>query len=186
MTTEELEEILEGQRENPSVEFKTACDWNIDLFVKDILAITNTRDGGYIIVGVEDGTFTREGVTELQIGTFIEEIIMDQVAEYADPFVTLNISFPQDFDGKKYVVIRVVQFDELPVICRKDGRGAVRGTIYYRTKNGRPQSSPVKNSYDMRDIILLSVSRTMRKLRDVGFEVPSESHQQLESELEGL
>lgn len=186
MTTQELEEILEGQRENPSIEFKAACDWSIDVFVKDILAIANTRDGGYIIIGVEDGTFTRQGATETQIATYSEETIMDQVAEYADPFVTFSISFPQDLDSRKYVVMKIYQFDELPVICKKDGRGATRGTIYYRTRNGRPQSSPVKNSYDLREIILLSVARTMQKLRDVGFEISSSSTQQLESELEGL
>lgn len=186
MTTQELEEILEGQRENPSVEFKTACNWDVSLFAKDMLAIANVRDGGHIIVGVEDGTFTRHGVTDAQLATYSEETIMDQVANYADPFITFSISFPEDRDGKKYVVIRIHQFDELPVICRKDGRDVKRGTIYYRTRNGRPQSSPITNSYDLRDILLLATSRTMQKLHDVGFDVSPSNRQQLESELEGL
>ncbi len=186
MTTQELEEKLEGQAETPNTEFKQAVEWNVDLFVKDILAITNVRDGGVIIIGVEDGTFVRQGLTDAQIATFSEEKIRDQLAEYADPYVSLRVSFPKDVDGKQYVVIEISQFEELPVICKKDGRDVNRGVIYYRTKSGRPQSAPIRNSFDMRDLVLLATVRNLQKMREVGFTVESPDQQQFTSELEGL
>jgi predicted HTH transcriptional regulator len=61
MNTQELEQILEGGTETQRIEFKGACDWSVRLLAKDILALSNVRDGGYIVVGVEDETFNRQG-----------------------------------------------------------------------------------------------------------------------------
>ncbi len=59
MTTEELEELLEGAEETDALEFKQAMNWD-DGLVKDILAMANIEDGGRIVVGIDDGTFARQ------------------------------------------------------------------------------------------------------------------------------
>jgi predicted HTH transcriptional regulator len=147
MDTDELESILEGHAETPSVEFKGACSWDVGRLAKDILALSNVQDGGVIIIGVEDDTFKRQGVDAAQMQSFRIEVMRDQMAAFADPHVNFTLEFPCDIGGKAYVLIRVQTFEEIPVICRKDSKDTQAGRIYYRNKNRRVESAPVSNSY---------------------------------------
>lgn len=186
MTTQELEEKLEGATETQTVEFKNACDWNINIFAKDILALSNVQDGGYIIVGVEDGSFTRKGITIQQKETYKIDVMKDQMTSFADPHVNFIVDFPKDRNQKEYAVIRVFQFEEVPVICRKDSSDTKAGTLYYRNKNRRAESAPISNSYDMRDIIKLATVRMMQRKVELGFTVVPSVKKKLDDELKGL
>lgn len=189
MNTSELEEILEGGTETQSIEFKGACTWNLDTFLKHILAMANVRDGGHIIIGVdegEDGTYVRTGVSEEQRDSYKIDDIRDQVAPFADPHVNFSIGFPEDTQGKQYCLIRVLQFDEVPVICRKDSVKTNKGCIYYRSRDRRAESVSVSNSYDMRDILIDATVKMMQKLKERGFEVVNGDKHKLDEELNGL
>ena len=171
MTTEELEAKLEGGTETPTLDIKAACDWNAESMAKDILAMANVQDGGYIIIGVEDGTFARQGITPEQRATYDIDIMRDQIAPFADPRAVFTVDFPRDTNGLEYAVIRVEPFDELPVICARESASTHRGFIYYRNSNARVQSAPVSNAYDMRDIITNATAKMMRRLAAKGFAV---------------
>jgi predicted HTH transcriptional regulator len=188
MTTQELEEKLDGAAETSSIEFKQQHEWDVLLFAKDILAISNVRDGGYIIVGVEDQTFQRQGVTPQQRASYNIEIMRDQMTRYADPHVHITVEFPKDKNGLEYVVIRVFQFEEIPVICRiSDQRAGVReSTVYYRNTNRRVESAPVSNSYDFRTIIMSATARMMQRMREMHFTVEDDAQSKLNKELDGL
>jgi predicted HTH transcriptional regulator len=189
MDTEELEEILEGGTETQTVEFKAACVWDTNIFAKHILALTNVRDGGYIIVGVKEGKvegIIRQGVTEVQRRSFRFDEMHDQMTQFADPHVNFTLSFPEDIAGTAYVVISVLPFDEVPVICRKDSMKTKQGCIYYRNRDGRVESAPVSNSFDMRDIIMDATVKMMQKMKERGFEVVPGDKQKLDEELNGL
>jgi predicted HTH transcriptional regulator len=174
MKTRELEAMLQGGIETPTLDFKAACDWKADSMAKDILAMANVQDGGYIIIGVEEGTtFIRQGITLKQKESFKLDIMRDQMARFADPRVVFTVEFPRDKDDREYAVIRVLPFDEVPVICAV-GNGELRpGIIYYRNSDKRPESAPVSNAYDMRDIISTAAERMMRRLVAKGFTVHS-------------
>lgn len=188
MTTEELEEILDGGSETPRIEFKAQYNWEVTLFAKDILALSNTQDGGFIIVGVEDGTFTRQGVTSSQRSTYVIDTMRDQMTVYADPHVNFTVEFPQDRNGLDFVVIRVHQFEEIPVICRKPDQkaGTTAPTIYTRNSNRRVESGPVSNVYDLRNILEIATVKMMQLKTKLGYTVKESTKQQLEEELEGL
>jgi predicted HTH transcriptional regulator len=171
MTTEELESKLEGGAETPALDIKAPCNWNVDSMAKDILAMSNLQDGGHLIIGVEDGTFVRKGITQEQKATYKLDTMRDQMASYADPHVIFTVEFPHDSNGLEYSVIRVFPFDEVPVICARDSRDTKRGVIYYRNKNARVQSAAVSNAYDMRDIITNATVRMMRRMAEKGFTV---------------
>jgi hypothetical protein len=89
----QLRAILEIAREGRNIEFKGAMPWSNPEFrakiTKSILAFSNVRDGGAIIIGVEepsDGVFNFVGVETQTVKTFSEEDVAAHVAEYADPY----------------------------------------------------------------------------------------------------
>jgi predicted HTH transcriptional regulator len=185
MTTEELELYIQGQAESPTLDFKAAMAWDVGSFAKDILAFSNVQDGGKIIIGIEDETFVRQGITDTQRRSYKIDIMRDQMTSFADPHVNFSVEFPVDKDGKQYTCIRVEPFEDVPVICRKDSADTKAGTIYYRNRNRRVESASVSNSYDMREIVEVATVRMMRKKQRVGFSVDSKTVQQ-QSDSEAL
>jgi predicted HTH transcriptional regulator len=186
MTQEELEAKLEAQTETTTLEFKADMKWDVQSLSKDILAMSNVQDGGYIIFGVEDGTFYRKGVSTVNKATFHIDTMKDQMASFADPFVDFTVDFPKDKDGKEYVVIRVLPFRDIPIVCRKNGTDVKAGAVYYRNTNGRPQSGAVSSSNDMRDIIEVATVRMMQRKSALGYIVQSGDKEKLDKELQGL
>ena len=189
MTTEELEELLEAATETQSIEFKQSCQWSVPCFAKDILAMSNVRNGGWIIVGMEEGsdsTYNRTGVNPDHRASFIIDDMRDQMTVFADPHVSLLVDFPKDKNGTEYVAIRVLTFEEIPVICRKDSLHTKAGTVYYRNRNRRAESAPISNSYDMREIITLAASRLKQRLSELGFRADDSLERRLDEELQGL
>lgn len=185
MDTEKLETLLGGAEETANVEFKTAVEWSVCLFVKDILGMSNTLDGGQIVVGIEDASFARVGLSDAQILTFDPDIMKDQMRPFADPFVTFRRYIVNDALGLKYVIIDVSSFDEIPVICAKDGHDVHAGSIYFRPRAGRPRSERVSTSADMREIIEASIARRLNSLRKVGLVSPTTVYN-FDEELGGL
>ena len=167
MTTEELEQLLKDLTETQNIDFKESCPWNIDTFAKDILAFANVKDGGYIIIGVEEVgppvCFVRKGTTQDHIKTYIIDTMRDQFAKYADPSVNFKVSFPKGKDGLSYIVISIAEFDEIPIICVCKGYDIKQSTIYYRNRNKKVESAAVSNANDLRDIVERASYKLMRK-----------------------
>lgn len=189
MTPEILESLLQGASETDSVDFKGPMTWERSVFVKDILAMANIIDGGAIIVGVEEGeTFQRRGLSEEQISTYVSDIMRDQIAPFADPRVVFTKQVLEDASGLRYVIIEVEPFEDIPVICGRDGHDVQAGAIYYRSRARRPESARVARAEDMREIIESAIVRRSRQLQRIGFvpEHGSDLQQVLDQELGGL
>ena len=188
MNIDELEQRLENGVETQSFEVKGPMNWDASSLAKDFLAMANVRDGGFIVIGVEDETFRRIGVTEEAMSTFVLDTMRDQMAKFADPHVTFSVTFPRDIKGTTFVAIRVEPFNQIPVICRKNGNDVKEGAIYYRNTNKRVQSAQISNSYDMRDLILMAAARTNSYLANMGLVLNQvdDSQKQFDDELEGL
>jgi predicted HTH transcriptional regulator len=167
--TEDIEALLTGAEETDVLEFKGAVSWNRNLFVKDILAMANVIDGGRIVVGVEDGTFRRLGLTPEQVATYRIDEMRDGLAPFADPRVVFRLHSVADAAGLIFVVIEVSPFEDVPVICRRDGADVRAGVIYFRSRTRRPESAAVANSSDMRDLVERSATQSARRLRRLGF-----------------
>ncbi len=176
MTPDVLESLLQGARETDSVEFKQAIAWDRNVFVKDILAMANVIDGGAIIVGVEDQTFARQGMTAELIATYDLDTMRDQIAPFADPRVVFGSEVVKDAQGLDFVVIEVAPFEEVPVICARGGADVRAGDIYFRSRARRPSSARVERSEDMREIIETAIVRRSRALQRIGFVVEGEAN----------
>ena len=174
MTEDELRELLEAGEETPRREYKQSHPFTHQAFqatlIRTILAMSNVRDGGRIIIGVEEegNSYAPTGMRPEHVDTYDRDTIKDKVGEYADPYVDFSIDTGV-YQGKTFLVITVREFDEIPVICKKDGRDLIRGTIYTRTRTRRPESARVSTHADMRDIIELAVDKGMRKLQQRGY-----------------
>lgn len=186
MEISEFEELLTGAQETDALEFKGAMHWNRDSLVKDILAMANVIDGGRIIIGIQDKTLAREGLTEDQVNSFNIEKMRDSVAPFADPGVVFNCKFTSDRSGLRFVVIEVEPFTELPVICKKDGKDVKAGTIYFRSKNRRPQSARISDSSEMRELVLRSAALSVKALKRYGLVSEDSTSYDYEHELGGL
>jgi hypothetical protein len=132
--------------------------------------------------------FNRRGLTPEQIATYNSDIMRDQIAPFADPRVIFSRQILEDAAGLQYVVIEVEPFEEIPVICARDGSDVSEGVIYYRSRARRPESARVSRSEDMREIVESAIARRSRQLQRIGFapEGGADLQQALDQELGGL
>jgi len=162
-------ELTQFGKEGRNLEFKRSTPWASNEFkskiVKSILAFSNVRDGGAIVIGVErqeDQSYKFVGITTEDLATYVEDEIASVVAEYADPFVKFSME-TAIVDEKTFLVIRVSQFDEIPVICKRDGQSNLRrGAIYTRTFR-IPESAEVPSQTELREILEMAVDNGIRR-----------------------
>jgi hypothetical protein len=138
------------------------------------------------VIGIADRTYARIGLTPVQIATYELETLQDRVASFADPRAEFRMDVTADRNGLQFVVIEVRSFETTPVICRRDGEGLHEGDIYYRSRTGRPASSRVRRSADMRDIIEVAITRSRRRLSDIGFAPRDDAGPNYDEELGGF
>jgi predicted HTH transcriptional regulator len=188
MNTKELEELLEAGSESQRLDFKESCAWDVKRFAKDILAFSNIKGGGYIIIGMkeDDEGFKRAGATEDHLASYDRDTMKDQMSSYADPGVDFLVHKISDRTGIKFLVIEIREFIDIPIICKKDGAGLTRATIYYRNIDKKPESAPISNSYDLRNLIELAAIKMTKKMRELRYVPKREETNKYDEELEGL
>lgn len=185
----EFERLIEGGTETQKMDFKESCPWDKDSFAKDILAFSNVRGGGYIIIGIReiDGGIERQGISDEHLETYDLETMLDQLSSYADPRIDIALDPVEDAkNNKNYLIIIAKEFQDIPVICKKDSRETNKGVIYYRNTDRRPESAPVSNSSDMKDIIDLAAVKRMKRYRELGLTPESTDKELFDKELEEL
>lgn len=85
---------------------------------------------------------------------------------YADPFVDFSI-YRFEHDTKKYIVIKVQEFERIPVICKKNYQyknfHMKKGEIYTRSYR-KPETIAVPSHNEMREIIDIATEKNTREL----------------------
>lgn len=181
--------LVEAGYESRSVEFRTGFSWvkpedefhRIRL-IKTILGLSNTRGGGYIILGVEDISgkpLDLVGCDKELAQSFVFDDVKSAVDNYADQGINFDLHLVES-RGRTYIIIRVVEFDEFPVICRgtktvqkTDGKQSQmlrRGTVYVRQSKGEPATIEV-TEIEMREIIEMAVDKQQAKLKRRGWKM---------------
>lgn len=175
MTDREFAELLTGGHETRGVEFKgPGLRSDSHLFakvVRAILGMANTRDGGRVIIGVDDTheQLVPAGLTPDQFNSWNYDDIVSGLAPYTDPTVTIYREV-QQYNSANYLVIRVAEFEEIPILCNKQfdnlaGKGEPvlrKGACYVRSRR-KPETSEIPSQEDMRELLNLAIDKGVRR-----------------------
>lgn len=185
MNSFELIDLIEHGREERNLEYKSSMDWKSPFtkakVAKSTMAMANISGGGAIIFGVPEGPagFEAVGMDEGDFESFAQDDVMAHVNEYADPYVELTLSPVEQEDGKKFIVIQVREFEELPIVCKKEGEEHLRrGAIFTRSRR-KYETAEIGSQTEMREILRLAVDKEILSLRQRGILL---SHTEIQSE----
>ena len=124
MTDQEFAEILALGHEIQGVEFKGPGRSSIRQFmavvVRAVLGMANRRDGGRVIIGVEevDNELNPVGLNEADLATWNYDDVADRLAVYADPSVSFEREV-KEYNGNQYVILYIEEFADIPVLCKR-------------------------------------------------------------------
>jgi predicted HTH transcriptional regulator len=169
VTSEALLDIIYHGREERNLDYKQSMSWTEtdtkDKVAKSAIAMANIRDGGAIVFGVRQvgDQFVPEGMDPGHAVSFTQDLVMEYVNSYADPYVELKVG-PVVHEGKHFVVIQIRQFDRTPVVCKKNGQGGLRrGAVFSRSYH-KHETAQVASHSEMREIVDLAVDNEQREL----------------------
>lgn len=173
MNEEQFAEVLARGHEQSGVEFKgPACRTDKLAFanlVRAVLGMSNRRDGGYVVIGVEEtgGKPIPTGLSTEDLATWLYDKVADGIAAYAEPSVVFDLQ-TLGYQDKNFVILKVEEFSEVPAVCRKTyqtkiGKVILReGACYVRPRR-KPETVEVSTYADMRDLIDLAVDKNTRR-----------------------
>ncbi len=164
MTDEDFIRIMELRHELSGVEFKGPGPISnrrlVAQVIRAILGMSNRRDGGIVIIGVEDsgGVLSPVGLMPSDLDGWTPDSLSDQVANYADPSAGFTLE-KLEYEGNPYVVIEVEEFSDVPVLCKRDYADVLReGACYVRPRR-KPETTEIPTQADMRDLLDLAIEK---------------------------
>lgn len=167
MDDQELRELVFHGREERNLEYKGPITWadpdTKAKLTKAALAMSNIRDGGTIVVGVEEAgeRFAPVGLTSDQLDSFTQDEVARHLNNFADPYVEVTV-LRREVEGLHVVIIHVREFDEVPAICRRNGLGLREGAIYTRTRR-MYESAEVPGQAEMRELLDMATEKALRR-----------------------
>ncbi|MEX0874590.1 MAG: ATP-binding protein [Actinomycetota bacterium] len=169
MTPEELGELIAIGYERRGIEFKGPGSLRDKAYavkvVRAVLGMANRRDGGLVVLGVDEreGKLDATGVGEEEQGSWSFDLISEFVAPYADPSASFDLEH-LEHEGKLFVVLRVHEFEDVPVLCAKSYEPTLRrGACYVRTRR-KPETSEIPTQTEMRELIELAVEKRLHEM----------------------
>jgi len=168
MTDQELSQIFSLGHETSGIELKgPGPRSNRRLFaqvVKAVLGMANRRDGGRVIIGVEDasGTVRPVGLNQEDLSTWRYDDIADGIASYADPSVSFDREV-REYNGDKYLILMIREFTDVPILCKRDYQGVLRSGACYVRSRRKPETSEIPTQEDMRDLLELATEKRLRE-----------------------
>lgn len=164
-----LDDMLQ-RGETRNVEIKGACSFEGDMrahLAHSIGCLANTPDGGTIIIGVENGTWSVQGLTQKQLETFDTTKIANYLKARFAPMPRFTVERIAHPDGT-VLLLQVPEFDDVPIvtikqIAQSDGKVYARESdllIRSESRECRRISSPE----EMRDLLSRALARRQETL----------------------
>ena len=167
---ERVQAALNRLIEAPDVDFKQSAEWEAlrVKIIKASLGMGNLREGGIVIVGVAQRgeTWELEGISDAHLATYDPDLLHDALDRYLSPAANVEVVLHED-DGRRYLIIQVHEFEELPFVCKREGEGLVRGGMYVRPASGRPRTELIHSAEDMRDLLNIASEKGARRILEL-------------------
>jgi hypothetical protein len=170
-----IRELIALGTESRNVDYKGPFSWAAAgkdekvKIVKDVLAFANARDGGLILVGVDDATCQYVGLSDDEFSSFDQTKFNDFVHIYTEPKHTCNV-YRRGLDGKKIVLIEIPEFTDVPIVCKQEAPSSAdphklllrRATLYKRTD--RATSEAIDDADELRELLNRALLRRQDEL----------------------
>lgn len=188
LTKAKIQEILQGNAESLNTEFKATFDFNINIWAKErlirsVLAMSNTKDGGYVIIGIaekKDKNLDFTGVKDSHLAIFRLKVedFKTKIESFSSSPVNYEIGVGS-YREKNYIVISVSEFSLNPSICRRNGENKDKileeGAIYIRTLKDKPSSVKLSNPVDIQDFLDRITDKQITNLHKRGWKHETEN-----------
>jgi hypothetical protein len=178
----EIAAFITAGHEVRNVEFKGRGSTSDSEFMVKVaraaIAMANQRDGGYVIIGVDENDPDRCGLDANLVAEWMDfDTVVDKVNRYADPPVRLSRSRRQLASGRDVVVLEVAEFDDIPILAARDApKGVIQlGHLYTRSFR-KPESTATHTHNELREVLDLAtqkqLGRFLRTARGAGLPLP--------------
>ncbi len=123
---------------------------------KHVIGLSNRKDGGDLLIGVDDATFSAIGLTQADASTWDAAKITSSLSSYSAPSPVVQVVLGRLADGKLLVAVHVVPFAEQPLVCTKslkeNDKWVVRaGALYIRTEG--TETKEITTESEMRELL---------------------------------
>ena len=168
MTSDELRELIAVGHETRGVEFKGPGARTDTAFlarvIRALLGMANRRDGGIVVLGVNDDhhNLAPVGLDVGELRSWASDEGADAIARYADPSIAFQLD-TVDMGAMDFVVFHVDEFDDVPILCKRDYPNVLRsGACYVRSKR-KPETSEIPAHEDFRALLELATDKSLAK-----------------------
>ena len=170
LSVEDIENVLLVGHETRGFEFKGPGDRTDTHLMAKVaraaLSLGNLRDGGYIIIGIDDNepASLGPGLEDDQLESWTDfDNLSRKLAVYADPPLGIDTDGMTLSSGSRVAVIQVHEFADVPHLCGKAYEDVLRkGALYVRTRTA-PETAEVADSVAMRDLLELAIEKGVRR-----------------------
>jgi hypothetical protein len=156
------------------------------------MAMANLRDGGIIVIGASESGETWEltGIQPEHLATYDVDDVIDSVNKYASPSVQLEIVIVTYQNEKRFLALRVHEFEDTPVVCKRnapDGNKKLSAGEVYVRPFGTPRTTKVLSADEMHELLELAAEKRARRFLEtahrVGLRPPEPAVQRFDEEL---